>query len=324
MSVVGPIADDQEFVEASRRAVRASSGSDALAALGWWDLLGHLDDPDARRALFALFRAQGMELADTCALAALAAAPYRGGRTDGTVVATIARDSARRGRVEVLVGEPVAEQILLDRPGLGAALVAVSDVTLRPIEVPGRLTLHEVEIDPARLVPLIGEESAGVARRRRDFLGRVAIAFEILGAAESALALALEHARRRVQFGQPIGTFQAVRHLLAWAYTDCAAVASVASEARELSDDAPAGFDQVLKALAGRNGRRACERTLQVLGAMGFTAELDHHHFHSRVLALDAILGSSTELTVQLGAWLRETRAVPAFADAVLLPRASC
>ena len=61
----------------------------------------------------------------------------------------------------------------------------------------------------------------------------------------------------------------------------------------------------MVKALAGRNGRRACERSLQVLGGIGFTAEHEHHHHHSRVLALDALLGSSAELTHDLGAWLR-------------------
>ena len=77
-------------------------------------------------------------------------------------------------------------------------------------------------------------------------------------------------------------------------------------------------FDEIAKALAGRNGRRVCERSLQVLGAIGFTAEHDHHHFHSRVLALDSVLGTSTELTRGLGAWLREGRADPEIPRALL------
>jgi alkylation response protein AidB-like acyl-CoA dehydrogenase len=109
-----------------------------------------------------------------------------------------------------------------------------------------------------------------------------------------------------------------VRHLLAWALTDCAAVEAVADAALRLDTESPARFDEVVKALAGRNGRRACERTLQVLGAIGFTAEFDHHHHHSRVLTLDSVLGSSTELTVELGASLREGRADPGIAGAML------
>ena len=75
--------------------------------------------------------------------------------------------------------------------------------------------------------------------------------------------------------------------------------------------DAPQHFDEIAKALAGRNGRRVCERSLQVLGGIGFTAEQDHHHFHSRVLALDSVLGTSAELARGLGAWLRENPADP-------------
>jgi alkylation response protein AidB-like acyl-CoA dehydrogenase len=82
---------------------------------------------------------------------------------------------------------------------------------------------------------------------------------------------------------------------------------------------APVQFDAVIKALAGRNGRRACERALQVLGAIGFTSDHDHHHHHSRVLALDALLGSANQLTPGLGRWLRTTGRDPGFAEAVLV-----
>lgn len=64
-----------------------------------------------------------------------------------------------------------------------------------------------------------------------------------------------------------------------------------------------------------RNGRRACERALQVLGGIGFTAEHDHHHFHSRIFALDALLGTSADLTHQLGSDLPTTRVHPGFSD---------
>ena len=73
-----------------------------------------------------------------------------------------------------------------------------------------------------------------------------------------------------------------------------------------------------MKALAGRNGRRACERSLQVLGGIGFTAEHAHHHHHSRVLLLDSLLGTSAELSHDLGAWLRTAGRDPGFARAVL------
>jgi alkylation response protein AidB-like acyl-CoA dehydrogenase len=230
----------------------------------------------------------------------------------GSVALAIPRRSASRGETFVLLGEPSVEHVLFDRAGSGASLVPIEDLELHPVAIPGRLPIHEISFDvddgTRRVIP---EQRARQARTRSAFLGRIAAAHEILGAAEGALDLALEHACTRVQFGKPIGSFQAVRHLLAWARTDCAAVLEVARQAAALDLAAPPHFDEIAKALAGRNARRICERSLQVLGGIGFTAEQDHHHFHSRVLALDAVLGTSAELTRGLGAWLRESRTDP-------------
>jgi alkylation response protein AidB-like acyl-CoA dehydrogenase len=187
--------------------------------------------------------------------------------------------------------------------------------------VPGHLSLHEAEVGDGRWPVAIGEADAARARARSVFLGRVAIGLEVLGAAEGALALAVEHARAREQFGQPIAAFQAVRHLLAWATSDCTAVERVVTEAVVLDAAAPSKYGDITKALAGRNGRRVCERALQVLGAIGFTAEHGHHHFHSRVLALDALLGTSAALTRELGAWRRQEPGDPRISATLLLAR---
>ena len=416
-------ATDDLFLDSARQALQRASGSDdVLSSLGWWDLLESLDDPEARTALFALFRAQGRELVTTAALGALLAHPYVD-TAPGAVTATIPR-----GSTLFVLGNP-GDRLLVDRPDQGATLIDAGAVTLTPLAVPGEVALQRVTLAPDPVGPPptdqataepdghtrhpdravadldldgpadtdrttagstrpssqhldwvaadlagppttaepalgdtrhlnldgspttaepdgntrrggldgpadtdrtttgstrpssqhldsvaadlggpvdIGEGIAEAARRRSLFLGRVALAFDMLGAAEAALALATEHALAREQFGQPIARFQAVRHLLAWATTDCAAIEAVAQRAVALDEAAPAGFDEVVKALAGRNARRACERTLQVMGAIGFTAEHDHHRFHSRVLALDALLGSSAELTRRLGTRVRK------------------
>ncbi len=313
----------EEYLAVAEQAMRTSGGSAALDALGWWDLLPQLRDVEMRTALFALFRAQGRELASSAALGGLLAQPYLEGTAiaPGTVVATVARQSARRGEVHVVVGDLEGRQLLVDRAGHGAVVASLDAVELRPIDVSGRLVLHEVEVDWSRATPTVGEADARRARVRSRFLGRVALALEILGAAETAVTLAIDHAGAREQFGQPIGRFQAVRHLLAWARTDCVAIENVARQAIALDGAAPERYDEVVKALAGRNGRKACERALQVLGGIGFTAEHDHHHLHGRVLALDALLGTSAELTHGLGTWLRTEQADPGFASALLVPK---
>ena len=313
---------DDEFLTASCQAMRRSGGPPALDALGWWAFLPHLDDPEARAAVFAVFRAQGRELACSPALGGLLAQPFLDGTAiaPGSVVAATRRRSSRRGPIWVVVGEPGGRRLLFADPDAGVFLADEAAVELRLVDVPGRLTVHEVSVDPSAHEPIVtGDEER--ARRRSIHLGRVAAAAEILGAAERAVAVAVEHAGNREQFGRPIGTFQAVRHLLAWAETDCVAIDAVLRTALLTLDDPLARYDQVVKAIAGRNGRRACERSLQVLGAIGFTAEHAHHHHHSRVLLLDALLGSSAELSHDLGAWLRTSGEDPRYPATLLTGR---
>jgi Acyl-CoA dehydrogenase, C-terminal domain len=305
---------DDPFLATSSQAMQTSGGAAALDALGWWELLADLDDADARTAVFSAFRAQGRALANSAALAALVAQPHleHTAIAPGTVLAAIQRPSARRGPTWLLVGDHGGRHLLFDDPPRGTYLVEPDDVELRPVDIPGRLSLNEVRVDLEQHRPLPNPSSAD-ARTRSVALGRIAAAAEILGSAERAVSLAVQHAIDREQFGRPIAQFQAVRHLLAWAKTDCVAIAATVRTAVDLVNTPPARFDQVVKALAGRNGRRACERSLQVMGAIGFTAEHQHHHHHSRVLALDSILGTSTELTRDLGTWLRTSATDPGY-----------
>lgn len=307
--------EPSEYVSVSRQAIEQSGGDKALDALGWWEFLPSLDDPDARQAVFAFFHAQGAALGSSVAIGGLMAQPFAQefDFSPGEVVSAMARRSSRRGDVHVVVGDVAGRRLLVDMPGLGVALV--DEVETHAIDVPGRLPLADFEAATATLI--LPEGAAAPLRQQSIRLGRVALALEMLGAAEAAVSLAVDYSGQREQFGQPIGSFQAVRHLLAWARTDCVAVDSVARSAVAMGAAMPENFEVALKALAGRNGRKACERALQVLGGIGFTAEHEHHHFHGRVLALDALLGSSAELTSDLGRWLRTERRDPAWAAAI-------
>jgi hypothetical protein len=311
----------EEFLAAASQAM-SGPGDEALEALGFWDLLPHLDDPDARDAVFASFRAQGRALASSRGLSGLVAQPFieASPMAPGSVLAAVPRMSRRRGLVWNILGDIGDRSVLFDAPGTGTFIVPGSEVELHPVEVAGRATVHEVTADLSAHRPFLTDEAARPIRERSTYLGRLALASDILGASERVVAMAVEYAEVREQFGQPIGTFQAVRHLLAWATTDCTAVDTAVRSGILVLPDPPIQFGATIKALAGRNGRRACERSLQVFGGIGFTEEHDHHQFHSRVLLLDALLGSSSELSNSLGAWLRTTGADPAFATALLFP----
>lgn len=287
---------EDEFLASSRAAVSSTSSESVLDSLGWSELLPYLDEPEARRAIFALFRAQGRELATTPALGLLMAQAYGElGLPDGVSIA-IARTSPLRGRSFLILG-PVPAQVLVDQPGVGASLIATRPEHIRPIDIAGRLEAAELLVDPEQLPVTIPDRSLDSCRRRALYLGRVATAFDMLGAAEQAVALAVDYAKEREQFGRPIGTYQAVRHNLASAVLDCEAVAGLGQQIVDQGPVLPSKFDVLLKALAGRNGRRACQRSLQTLGAVGFTTEHSHHHYYGRVLGLDSLLGTSAEMT---------------------------
>ena len=315
---------DDEFIAAATHALRTTPGPEALDELGWWDLLGDgiapWGDPDAREAVFAVFRAQGRELADTAALGALVASTFlvAAGRGPGEAVAVLPRGASKGSGVDTwtLIGPVGRRPLLVDRAGSGVWLVDLAEVAVTAVELSGRFSLAEVSIPPDAGELILTEPRAAAVRDRARYLARLALATELHGLAERIVDLAVEYATVREQFSKPIGTFQAVRHLLSWASTDVTAIGSVNRRGMDFADSPPARFDEVVKALAGRNARQACQRSLQVFGGIGFTAEHPHHHYQSRVLMLDALLGSSAELTHGLGRWLREVNTDPGFTAA--------
>ena len=66
------------------------------------------------------------------------------------------------------------------------------------------------------------------------------------------------------------------------------------------------------KAIAGRSSRTVARHAQQVLAGMGFTAEHAFHHYLRRVLVLDQLLGSATELSTELGQAAIKDRKIPA------------
>ncbi|HEV8063593.1 MAG TPA: acyl-CoA dehydrogenase family protein, partial [Acidimicrobiales bacterium] len=123
---------------------------------------------------------------------------------------------------------------------------------------------------------------------------------EILGASEALLTLGVEHARSRQQFGQPIASFQAVRHLLALTWLDVQALRHLCLAALRSIDSGDARLAELTKAVAGRNGRRTADRTQQVIGAIGFTWEHQLHRLYRRVLVLDSLLVGSDAVLGEL------------------------
>jgi hypothetical protein len=139
--------------------------------------------------------------------------------------------------------------------------------------------------------------------------GRRALGYQILGAVGQMIDLAVTHARDRVQFGRPIGTFQGVRNRLADAYVARQVAAAALELAWDADDEYLAGM--LAKSLAGRAARIAATHCQQVLAGIGFTAEHPFHRFLARALVLDTVLGSAAELPAAIGAQLASAGTIP-------------
>ena len=119
---------------------------------------------------------------------------------------------------------------------------------------------------------------------------RAAMAAEAVGIAQRALDLGIEHAKTRVQFGKPIGTYQAVAHPLAQTYTDVELARSLAYWAAWCvanDDDRAPLAAAAAKAFATEAAVVACERSIQVHGGTGFTWEHPLHRFYKRAIWLE-------------------------------------
>jgi alkylation response protein AidB-like acyl-CoA dehydrogenase len=132
---------------------------------------------------------------------------------------------------------------------------------------------------------------------------RAAAAAEALGVAQRALDLGVEHAKTRIQFGKPIGTYQAVSHPLAQTYTDVELSRSLVYWAAwcvaENDDRAPIAA-AAAKAFATEAAVAACERSIQVHGGIGFTWEHPLHRFYKRALWLEGFGSRPAELRLEV------------------------
>jgi acyl-CoA dehydrogenase len=127
---------------------------------------------------------------------------------------------------------------------------------------------------------------------------------QIAGALEKILDQSVQYALDRVQFGRPIGKFQAVQHNLAMLAGEVAAAGAAADAAAEAFYDAGA-IDLAPVAIGKVRGGEAAGAGAaiahQVHGAMGFTYEHSLHHATRRLWSWREEFGNETEWATRLG-----------------------
>ena len=141
---------------------------------------------------------------------------------------------------------------------------------------------------------------------------RLLIASELGGLAHQSLTATVEYVAHREQFGRPIGSFQALKHIAAdmhttWAGLDSLCRAVVSDAARSPVGDLEL-LGKIVKAHAAGAATQVCESAIQLHGGMGFTTETDVSWYYRRVLSLRAWYGDSDELQHQIGATIFDQR----------------
>jgi acyl-CoA dehydrogenase len=152
----------------------------------------------------------------------------------------------------------------------------------------------EVEAKPA---------AAGVDADLVYRLGALSRAVLMAGALDGVLALTVQYANDRIQFGRPIGKFQAIQQQLAVLAENVAASGVVAAAAVEVAakkGDLPLAV-AVAKARVGEAAGKVAEIAHQVHGAIGFTHEHRLHHLTRRLWAWRDEFGVESEWQQELG-----------------------
>jgi alkylation response protein AidB-like acyl-CoA dehydrogenase len=125
----------------------------------------------------------------------------------------------------------------------------------------------------------------------------ILLAAEQIGAAERCLELTVEYAKSRVQFGRPIGSFQALKHRMADLYVAIAAARAVVGEA--CSDPTPTNAATARLAATEALCTVAAEG-IQLHGGIAITWEHDMHLYFKRAHGSAQLLGSPRQLLQQL------------------------
>ncbi len=148
---------------------------------------------------------------------------------------------------------------------------------------------------PARL---IGAEGAGwdVLHRVLDLVA-VGLAAEQVGGAQKVLEMAVEYAKVRVQFGRPIGSFQAIKHKCADMLLEVESAKSAAYYgmwcAAEMNDELPS-VASLAKAYCSEAYFHATAENIQIHGGIGFTWEHPAHLYFKRAKSSELLFGDPT------------------------------
>ena len=172
-----------------------------------------------------------------------------------------------------------------DAPGLARSPLSTMDQTRKQARL-------ELTGTPAQLVGVAGQARPGITKTLQ--LAAVALAAEQVGGAQHCLDSAVRYARSRVQFGRPIGSFQAIKHKCADLLLEVESARSAAYYAgwvaAEDSDELPLAAS-LAKSYCSETYFHAAAENIQIHGGIGFTWEHDAHLYFKRAKSSELLFG---------------------------------
>jgi alkylation response protein AidB-like acyl-CoA dehydrogenase len=267
--------------------------SAALAACILLELVG---DPVADELLAALAAGRSR--------ATLAVVEPGGGWQPTSVGACLSRssDGLRLSATKTLVPDAWADVLLvLSRPakmqasGVVVAVARSDDVSVRirrQASMDLTRPLYEVRFDGTP-VRILGDPGGLEPARVTCALARatIALAAEMVGGARRCVERAVAYAGIREQFGRPIGSFQAIKHLCADMLVECELAEAAVRSAIDADGDDVVALASIAKMQASRAYLYCAFEGLHIHGGMGFTWEHDAHLYVRRAKACDLLLG---------------------------------
>jgi len=184
-------------------------------------------------------------------------------------------------------------------PSLFAVDASASGLTRRKLEtldMTRKVAALEFAGTHARLIADEGAAASILERTLR--LAAVALAAEQVGAAQKCLEMSVEYAKLRMQFGRPIGSFQAIKHKCADMLLEVESARSAAYYAAWAAADGSDALPllaSLAKACCSDAFANAATENIQIHGGIGFTWEHDAHLYYRRAKSTEQFLGSPSE-----------------------------
>lgn len=219
------------------------------------------------------------------------------------------RDSVLSGAKPYVIDGYSATHILVlarNEEGVGLYLVDGLDPTIEKspqlsLDLTRKLASLTFSRTPAKL---IGRKDSGRDAYEQMLLRSIiSLASEQVGGAQRVLEMAVDYAKTRVQFGRPIGSFQAIKHKCADMLVEIESAKSAAYYGSWVVDHKPEELPSVAylaKAFCSEAYFSAAADNIQIHGGIGFTWEHDAHLYFKRAKSSELLFGSPAHFRERL------------------------